>query len=117
MTHTCHVEVSLSVLLLFQSFAVEVTILFLTLSDTKTSVHSQSHEFMRLSPIDHGVIGPKAEPVVGIEGDHMMGEEEEETGAGQKHSDGFQIGPKHRQLDLREEKAAVSSSSHCTAHI
>lgn len=87
---------------------VAVTIFFLTLSDAKTTVHSQSHDFMRLRPIDHGVVGPKAEPVVGIEGDHVMGEEEEETGAGQKHSDGFQIGPKHRQLDLREEEAAVS---------
>lgn len=37
----------------------------------------------------------------------MMGEEQKKTYAGQKHSDGFQIGCKHRQLDLGKEKALV----------
>lgn len=37
-----------------------------------------------------------------------MGEEQQETDEGQENSDGFQIGPEHRQSDLgREERTAA----------
>lgn len=84
--------------------------LLLTLSDTKSPVDPQSHQLVGLRPVDHGVIGPEAEPVVGVEGDRVVGEEEEEAGARQEDSDGFGIGPKHRQLDLQGSKVTVSST-------
>lgn len=86
--------------------------MLLTLSDTKTPVDTQPHQLVGLRPIDHGVIGPKAEPVVGVEGDRVVGEEEEEARAGQKHPNGFRIGPKHRQLDLQGSKVQCQLQGH-----
>lgn len=91
------------------ALVVDAMILLLTLNDAKAPVDPQSHQLVGLRPVDHGVIGPKAEPVVGVEGDHVMGDEEEEGCAGQKDSDGFHIGPKHRQLDLQGQEVTVSS--------
>lgn len=38
--------------------------LLLTLGHAKTAVHSKSHQPVRLSAIDYGVISPQAQPIV-----------------------------------------------------
>lgn len=68
----------------------------LTLGQAKSAIHPKSHQSVRLSAINQGVISPQAQPVVGEQGYQVMGEEQKQTNAGQKHSDGFQIGNKHR---------------------
>lgn len=45
-----------------------------------------------------------AQPNVGKQGDQVMDEEQQQTDAGQKNSYSFQIGPEHRELDLRKEE-------------
>lgn len=54
----------------------------LTLGQAESTVHPQSHQSVRLSAVDHGVVGPQAQPVVREEGDQVMGEEQQHTDAG-----------------------------------
>lgn len=84
-----------------------VNIHLLTLGQAEGTIHPQPHLSVRLSAVNHGIVGPQAEPVVGEDGDQVMGEEQQQTDEGQNHTDGFHIGPEDRQLDLREERRAA----------
>lgn len=73
----------------------------LTLGQAETTIHPQSHQSVWLRAVNHGVVSPQAQPVVGEEGDQVMGEEQQQTDDGQKDTNGLQVGPEDRQLDLR----------------
>lgn len=89
----------------------------LTLGQAESAVHPKSHQSVRLSAINHRVVSPQAQPVVGEQGDQVMGKEEQQTDAGQNHSDGFQIGPEHRRLNLKRRGQQLGSGCGWDHHI
>lgn len=74
----------------------------LTLGHAQGPVHQESLLSVRLSAVDHRVVGPEAQPVVGEEGEGVMGEEEQETEEGEEGADGLYVGPEHGEFDLCE---------------
>lgn len=47
----------------------------LTLGQAESTIHPKSHQSVRLSAINHRVISPQAQPVVGEQRDQVVGEE------------------------------------------
>lgn len=66
---------------------------------------------MLLGPVDDGVIGPEAEPIVRGQSSNVVTQEKEDAQKGDEKSDRLHVVPVHGQLDLqsRGEKASAGT--------
>lgn len=71
-----------------------------TLRDAQGSIDAQPDLCVLLGPVDDGVIGPDAQPIVGGQGGHVVTQEKKDTHEGDEQSDGLHVLPVHGQLDL-----------------
>lgn len=70
------------------------------MQDAQDPVDAQPDVGVHLGPVDDGVIGPEAQPIVGDQGGNVVAQEKEDAQEGDEKSDGLHVVPVHGQLDL-----------------
>lgn len=82
------------------------------MQDAQGPVDAQPDFGVHLGPVDDGVIGPEAQPIVGDQGSDVVAQEKEDAQEGDEKSDGLHVVPVHGQLDLEATREQAFYTVH-----